>query len=246
MSRLTPRPCPLWSAATLSSIDAFLDRLALLRRSTWNVAHSSPTLFSLGRIPLFQTLSRRNGVPRSVGNKSACGSASVRVARHSPSSINVPGDRPTTRDVRLPLRPLGVSKIPLVDPLIDENRVVRNIAESDRENLAWPHSVEDGHPEDQAFAGVKHPQSLADLFWGGRARRVRERNRDRERWRAGTPRCRGSTSRTGRMEWLRRGSPQKSGKVSGAQFMVASSQRSWTRPCRRRSSPVTGRLSLSI
>jgi hypothetical protein len=68
--------------------------------------------------------------------------------------------------VRLPLRPLGVSKIPLVDPLIDENRVVRNIAESDRENLAWPHSVEDGHPEDQAFAGVKHPQSLADLFWG--------------------------------------------------------------------------------
>jgi hypothetical protein len=50
--------------------------------------------------------------------------------------------------------------------LIDENRILRDIAESDRENLAWPHSVEDGHPEDQAFAGVKHSQSLADLFRG--------------------------------------------------------------------------------
>src|SRR6185312_15970638 len=64
---LTPRPWPRWSAETLSSILALRDRLAFVRRRTWNVAHSNPMVSSFGRICRFQRLSRLSGVFRSVG-----------------------------------------------------------------------------------------------------------------------------------------------------------------------------------
>ena len=103
----------LWSAASLSSIDAFRDRLALLRRSTWNVAHSRPTVFNLGSIPLFQTLSRRNGVSRSVGSKSACGSASVELPATARLRSTSPAIDPRHVCALAPAPFLGVSMFPL-------------------------------------------------------------------------------------------------------------------------------------
>src|ERR1700719_2133154 len=101
---LTPRPCPRWSAETLSSILAFRDRLAFVRRRTGNVAHSSPIVSSFGRMCRFQRLSRLSGVFRSVGNRYASGLTFNNKVLQTAISIAVPGERATFLAVRRPIR----------------------------------------------------------------------------------------------------------------------------------------------
>src|SRR6478672_3784732 len=105
---LTPRPWPRWSAETLSSILALRDRLAFVRRRTWNVAHSNPTVSSFARICRFQRLSRLSGVFRSVGNKYASGLTFNNMLLQTVISIADPGESATFLDVRRPFRPFGV------------------------------------------------------------------------------------------------------------------------------------------
>lgn len=63
-SRLTPSPCPSWSATSFRSIPALRERLACVRRMTWKLIQSSLRSLSFGSIARRHRLSRPMDVVR--------------------------------------------------------------------------------------------------------------------------------------------------------------------------------------
>ena len=137
---------------------------ALVRLRTWNVAHCSPTVLQFGAhvtVPDVVPSQRRLPLGWETGYAPA-----LLEQEHLPHlQIRIVPERGRPCGRTLPLTALRRINVALVDPLIDEHRMIAEISELDRKNFARPHPIENGHSKNQPLPQFEYRQRPPDFVW---------------------------------------------------------------------------------